>query len=147
MAHEAGQDGDGRISRRETLALAGAAALAATTSPAAAQTAALKPGPTDALIVVDMQYDFLPGGALAVQGGDEIAPAINALGARFDKVVFTQDWHTKGHVSFASSHAGKKPFETIALPYGEQVLWPDHCVQGTRGAAITVRSPLRTRNS
>ena len=88
------------------------------------------------LIVVDVQYDFMPGGALAVAKGDEVVPVINALLPRFDNVVLTQDWHPKGHASFASAHAGKKPFETTRLPYGEQVLWPDHCVQGTPGAAI-----------
>lgn len=88
------------------------------------------------LIVVDVQEDFLPGGALAVPHGDEVVPLINELGGRFANVVLTQDWHPRGHVSFASSHPGKKPFETIALPYGEQVLWPDHCVQGTPGAEL-----------
>lgn len=88
------------------------------------------------LIVVDVQNCFLPGGSLAVGKGEEVIPVINKLGAAFANVVMTQDWHTPGHVSFASSHAGKKPFETIKLPYGVQVLWPDHCVQGTDGAAI-----------
>jgi nicotinamidase/pyrazinamidase len=88
------------------------------------------------LIVVDVQNDFCPGGALAVPKGDEVVPVINRLAARFANVVFTQDWHPRGHTSFASSHPGKKPFETVELPYGEQVLWPDHCVQGTRGAAF-----------
>jgi nicotinamidase/pyrazinamidase len=88
------------------------------------------------LIVVDVQNDFCPGGALAVPNGDEVVPVINRLAARFDNVVFTQDWHPRGHASFASSHPGKKPFETVELPYGAQVLWPDHCVQGTRGAAF-----------
>jgi nicotinamidase/pyrazinamidase len=88
------------------------------------------------LIVVDVQNDFCPGGALAVPKGDEVVPVINRFAARFDNVVFTQDWHPRGHASFASSHPGKKPFETVELPYGAQVLWPDHCVQGTRGAAF-----------
>jgi nicotinamidase/pyrazinamidase len=88
------------------------------------------------LIVVDVQNDFCPGGALAVPRGDEVVPLINRLAARFDNVVFTQDWHPRGHASFASSHPGRKPFETIELAYGKQVLWPDHCVQGTRGAAL-----------
>jgi nicotinamidase/pyrazinamidase len=88
------------------------------------------------LLVVDVQYDFMPGGALAVPGGDEVVPVINALVPRFENVVLTQDWHPQGHASFASAHAGKKPFETTRLAYGEQVLWPDHCVQGTPGAAI-----------
>ncbi len=89
---------------------------------------------TDVLIVVDVQNDFCPGGALAVPRGDEIVPIVNRLAARFRNVVLTQDWHPAGHFSFASTHPGKKPFETIAAPYGAQVLWPDHCVQGTPGA-------------
>jgi nicotinamidase/pyrazinamidase len=88
------------------------------------------------LIVVDVQNDFMPGGALAVPQGDEVVPVINRLAARFGNVVLTQDWHPAGHASFASSHPGAKPFGTIDLPYGRQVLWPDHCVQGTRGAAL-----------
>jgi len=88
------------------------------------------------LVVVDVQNDFIPGGALAVPRGEEVVPVINRLAARFDNVVLTQDWHPRGHASFASSHAGKKPFETIELSYGTQVLWPDHCVQGTPGAAF-----------
>jgi nicotinamidase/pyrazinamidase len=88
------------------------------------------------LVVVDVQNDFIPGGALAVPRGDEVVPAINRLAARFESVVLTQDWHPRGHASFASSHPGKKPFETVELPYGTQVLWPDHCVQGTSGAAF-----------
>jgi len=88
------------------------------------------------LLVVDVQNCFIPGGSLAVNGGDEIIPIINRIAPAFRNVVLTQDWHTPGHVSFASSHPGKKPFETIQLPYGTQVLWPDHCVQGTEGAAL-----------
>jgi nicotinamidase/pyrazinamidase len=91
-------------------------------------------GDNDVLIVVDVQNDFCPGGALAVPRGDEIVPIVNALAARFCSVVLTQDWHPPGHLSFASSHPGKRPFETVAAAYGPQVLWPDHCVQGTRGA-------------
>ena len=87
-----------------------------------------------ALVVIDMQYDFCPGGALAVAGGDDIIPLVNRLIAGHDHVVLTQDWHPAGHSSFASSHPGKAPFETIDMPYGPQTLWPDHCVQGTRGA-------------
>jgi len=87
-----------------------------------------------ALILVDVQVDFCPGGALSVPRGDEIIPAVNSLAARFRNVVLTQDWHPRGHSSFASSHPGKKPFETIAAFYGPQVLWPDHCVQDTAGA-------------
>jgi nicotinamidase/pyrazinamidase len=88
------------------------------------------------LIVVDVQYDFMPGGALAVAKGDEVVPVINALLPRFENVVLTQDWHPRGHASFASAHAGKAPFEMTRLPYGDQVLWPEHCVQGTHGAEI-----------
>ena len=86
------------------------------------------------LIVVDVQNDFCPGGALAVPHGDEVIPIINGLAARFRNVVLTQDWHPHEHSSFASSHPGKKPFETVAASYGPQVLWPDHCVQATNGA-------------
>ena len=92
----------------------------------------------DVLIVVDIQYDFLPGGSLAVAGGDEIIEPINALAKRFRNVILTQDWHPAGHISFASSHAGMQPFQTIELPYGPQVLWPDHCIIGTRGAQFSV---------
>lgn len=88
----------------------------------------------EALVVIDVQNDFCPGGALAVTGGDEIIPVVNALIRQFDTVVLTQDWHPAGHSSFASSHAGRQPFETIDMYYGQQTLWPDHCVQGTPGA-------------
>jgi nicotinamidase/pyrazinamidase len=92
--------------------------------------------PTDALLIIDMQLDFLPGGALVVPGGDTIIPAINALSARFDHVILTQDWHPQNHISFASSH-GLHPFtDTIEAPYGTQHLWPDHCIQGTPGADL-----------
>jgi len=94
------------------------------------------PRATDCLIVVDVQNDFCPGGALEVPRGDEVVPLVNRLARRFENVVLTQDWHPAGHISFASSHAGRKPFETKRLRYGGQVLWPDHCVQGTRGAAL-----------
>jgi nicotinamidase/pyrazinamidase len=93
-------------------------------------------GGNDVLIVVDIQNDFCPGGALAVPRGDEIVPIVNRLATRFRIVVLTQDWHPAGHFSFASTHPGKKPFETIAAPYGPQVLWPGHCVQATPGAAF-----------
>jgi nicotinamidase/pyrazinamidase len=92
----------------------------------------------DALVVVDIQYDFLPGGSLAVTGGNEIIEPINALAKRFRNVVQTQDWHPAGHISFASSHEGMQPFQVIELPYGPQVLWPDHCVIGTKGAEFSV---------
>jgi nicotinamidase/pyrazinamidase len=98
--------------------------------------------PTDALLVIDMQNDFLPNvpgysGSLAVPGGDAIIPSINALAAHFDHVLLTQDWHPRGHISFASTHPGKHPFtDTIQAPYGTQHLWPDHCVQNTPGAEL-----------
>ena len=88
----------------------------------------------DLLVVVDVQNDFIPGGALAVKEGDQIVPLINIIASKFTHVILTQDWHTPGHTSFASAHSGKKPFETVTLAYGTQVLWPDHCVQGTPGA-------------
>jgi nicotinamidase/pyrazinamidase len=92
----------------------------------------------DALVVVDIQYDFLPGGSLAVAGGNEIIEPINALARRFRNVIQTQDWHPAGHISFASSHEGMAPFQVVELPYGPQVLWPDHCVIGTKGAEFSV---------
>jgi nicotinamidase/pyrazinamidase len=88
----------------------------------------------DVLIVVDVQNDFCPGGALAVPRGNEVVPIINLLAARFHNVVLTQDWHPRGHFSFASSHPGKTPYETITAAYGPQILWPDHCVQDSAGA-------------
>lgn len=93
-------------------------------------------GPRDLLLVIDVQNDFCTGGALAVPEGEAVVAVANRLMPRLPLVVLTQDWHPEGHASFASSHAGKKPFETIELDYGEQVLWPDHCVQGTEGAAF-----------
>ena len=96
----------------------------------------LQPGEHDVLLVVDIQNDFCPGGALAVPRGDQIVPTINRLAAEFAHVVLTQDWHPRGHASFASSHPGKQAFDTTDLSYGQQILWPDHCVQGTRGAAF-----------
>jgi nicotinamidase/pyrazinamidase len=87
-----------------------------------------------ALLVIDVQNDFCPGGGLAVPGGDAVVPVINRLAGRFRHVILTQDWHPPDHRSFASAHPGKRPFETAAMPYGPQVLWPVHCVQGTRGA-------------
>jgi nicotinamidase/pyrazinamidase len=88
----------------------------------------------DVLLVVDVQNDFCPGGSLAVPRGDEVVPTINRLASRFEHVVLTQDWHPRGHQSFASAHPGKKPYDAIEVAYGPQVLWPDHCVQGTPGA-------------
>lgn len=97
----------------------------------------IKPTAADALLVVDIQYDFLPGGSLAVAGGDEVIAPINMLARKFANVALTQDWHPRGHVSFASNHEGAKPFEVITLPYGPQILWPDHCVWNTRGAEFS----------
>ena len=90
----------------------------------------------NALIIVDIQNDFVPGGALAVPGGEEIIPIINELQTSFSLVVATQDWHPKGHKSFAGSHPGNKEFEKISLHGLDQVLWPDHCIQGTKGAEL-----------
>jgi nicotinamidase/pyrazinamidase len=100
-------------------------------------------GERDVLLVVDVQNDFCPGGALAVPDGDAVVPVINRLAGQFAHVVLTQDWHPAGHQSFASSHPGKQPFETISLAYGEQVLWPDHCVQGSAGAAFHAGLDIR----
>jgi nicotinamidase/pyrazinamidase len=95
----------------------------------------ITPQEGDVLVVVDVQNDFCPGGELEVPRGDEVVECANALAARFPRIVFTQDWHTPGHLSFASTH-GRQPYDTIELAYGTQVLWPDHCVQGTPGAAF-----------
>ncbi|WP_407165884.1 bifunctional nicotinamidase/pyrazinamidase [Bradyrhizobium sp. ORS 111] len=95
---------------------------------------AIRPG--DLLLVIDVQNDFCPGGALAVADGDAVVPVINRLAERFNHVVLTQDWHPEGHGSFASSHPGAAPFSTVTMPYGPQTLWPDHCVQGAPGAAF-----------
>src|SRR3712207_7643240 len=96
----------------------------------------MKVGSRDALVVVDVQNDFCPGGALPVPDGQQVVPMINDLVRRFPVVVLTQDWHPADHKSFASSHAGAEPFSTTEMPYGTQVLWPDHCVQGSPGAAF-----------
>jgi len=124
---------------RRTLlkALSSAGALAATGPFGGAFAAAkITPDAKSALIVVDVQNCFVTGGTLPVKGGEEVVPVINKLAAGFQNIVVTQDWHTAGHASFASSHQGKKPFETTKLSYGTQVLWPDHCVQGTDDAAL-----------
>ena len=121
---------------KSTMAGALAATAAVGARRAEAQASKVKPGARDVLLVVDVQNDFIPGGALAVKEGDAIVPLVNQLAAGFEHVILTQDWHTPGHVSFASAHPGKKPFETITLGYGTQVLWPDHCVQGTPGADL-----------
>ena len=94
----------------------------------------MMPAEKDVLLVVDVQNDFCGGGRLAVADGDAVVPVINALARRFQHVVMTQDWHPEGHLSFASQHPGKAPFETVTVAYGEQVLWPDHCTWGSRGA-------------
>ena len=99
-------------------------------------TATFAVGEQNILLVVDIQNDFCPGGGLAVPRGDEVVRSINGLAAKFAHVALTQDWHPRGHLSFASSHPGKQPYQTIEVAYGTQVLWPDHCVQGTAGAAF-----------
>src|SRR5947199_7427878 len=90
----------------------------------------------DVLLIIDVQNDFCPGGALAVADGDAVLPVINRLAERFDHIVLTQDWHPPGHSSFATSHTGANPFDSVVMPYGQQTLWPDHCQQATAGAAF-----------
>ncbi len=129
------------LDRRRVLAGIGALGAASVVGAATKFTVAfaegaITPGDNAVLLVVDVQNCFLPGGTLAVQGGNEIIPIINGLAKKFDNVVMTQDWHTPHHASFASSHPGKKPFETMELSYGTQVLWPDHCVQGSDDAKL-----------
>ena len=119
-------DRRGALLGMAAVSLLGPSALAAT----------IKPTKDDAFLVIDVQNCFVTGGTLPVKGGEEVVPVINRLAAGFENVVVTQDWHTKGHASFASAHAGKKPFEMTKMPYGNQVLWPDHCVQGTDDAAL-----------
>jgi nicotinamidase/pyrazinamidase len=127
------------LDRRVFLGGGVAAAFIATTLASRLAQAAGKiaPGARDVFVVIDVQNCFVPGGSLAVGHGDEVVPLINRLAKGFRHVVLTQDWHTPHHVSFASSHPGKKPFDLIDLAYGKQVLWPDHCVQGTDGAALS----------
>ena len=96
----------------------------------------IRPAKDDLLPIIDVQNDFCPGGALAVADGDAVVPVINRLAERFDHVVLTQDWHPQGHSSFATSHPGKNPFDSVTMSYGAQTLWPDHCRQGTDGAAF-----------
>jgi len=126
------------FSRRQALSLAAGTLASGFASTARSEPAApsFTIKPSDALIVVDVQNCFVPGGSLAVKDGLAIVPVINELSKQFQNVILTQDWHTADHVSFASQHAGKKPFELVKLAYGQQVLWPDHCVQGTPGAAL-----------
>jgi nicotinamidase/pyrazinamidase len=124
--------------RRTLLKALSGAGLVATAGTAlnAFAAAKIKPDAKSALIVVDVQNCFVNGGTLPVKDGEAVVPVINKLSAAFENIVVTQDWHTKGHASFASTHSGKKPFETTKLSYGTQVLWPDHCVQGTDDAAL-----------
>lgn len=129
------------LNRRRVLAGIGALGAAsvvgaATKFSVAFARGAISPGENAVLLVVDMQNCFLPGGTLPVKGGNEIIPIINELGKKFANIVMTQDWHTQHHTSFASSHPGKNPFETMELSYGAQVLWPDHCVQGSEDAML-----------
>src|SRR5258706_3046121 len=123
--------------RRRILAGLATTAIAAVVSRQAWAAASIKIDDASALLVIDVQNCFLPGGSLAVKDGEQVIPVINRIAKGFANVVMTQDWHTPGHISFASVHAGKKPFETVDLAYGKQVLWPDHCVQGTDGAALS----------
>jgi nicotinamidase/pyrazinamidase len=125
------------LNRRQILAAFGATTLAGLISTESRAAMSIKPDDASALLVIDVQNCFLPGGSLAVKDGEQVVPVINRIAKAFTNVVMTQDWHTAGHVSFASAHPGKKPFETVDLPYGKQVLWPDHCVQGTHGAALS----------
>ena len=124
----------------QAVAAAGMGALAAPSWAAGK----IKPGSKAALIVVDVQNCFIDGGTLPVKGGAEVVPVINKLAGAFDNIVVTQDWHTAGHTSFASAHPGQKPFSSIKLGYGNQVLWPDHCVQGTDDAALNKELMLPT---
>ena len=125
------------LDRRNVLAGLGVAAAAALVPKLLWAGGKIGLDDSSALLVIDVQNCFLPGGSLAVKEGDQVVSVINRIAKGFTNVVLTQDWHTEGHVSFASSHGGKKPFETIDLKYGKQVLWPDHCVQGTDGAALS----------
>ncbi len=125
-----------QVNRRHLLLGLGATAALAGIGGAAQAATKVSAGSRSVLIVVDVQNCFIPGGSLAVKEGDVIVPLINTLAKKFQNVVLTQDWHTADHVSFASQHAGKKPFDSVKLGYGNQVLWPDHCVQGTEGAAL-----------
>ena len=125
------------LNRRQILAGAGTMALATMVPKSLWAAASIKIDDASALLVIDVQNCFLPGGSLAVKDGEQVIPVINRIAKGFTNVVMTQDWHTVGHTSFASSHPGKKPFEVIDLAYGKQMLWPDHCVQGTDGASLS----------
>ena len=124
-----------KTDRRKLLTAMGVGALGATAPWAFANTK-IKPGSKSVLIAVDVQNCFVEGGTLPVTKGQEVVPVINQLSKAFENIVVTQDWHTQGHASFASAYGGKKPFETTKLSYGTQVLWPDHCVQGTKDAEL-----------
>ena len=125
------------LDRRQILAGLGTMAITAMVPKSLWAAASIKIDDASALLVIDVQNCFLPGGSLAVKDGEQVVPVINRIAKGFTNVVMTQDWHTAGHVSFASAHAGKKPFEMIDLAYGKQMLWPDHCVQGTDGASLS----------
>ncbi len=124
-------------SNKRSLMLGGASLAATMFVPGALRAAGkYQIGKSDVLLVIDVQNCFTKGGSLEVKNGDEVVPLINQIAKGFANIVVTQDWHTPAHISFASQHAGKKPFETVKLKYGTQVLWPEHCVQGTEGAAL-----------
>src|SRR3954469_598423 len=125
------------FSRRQLLAGSAAISAATIVSGRGVAAAPVKIDDSCALLVIDVQNCFLPGGSLAVKDGDQVVPVINRIAKGFANVVMTQDCHTPGHISFASTHGSKKPFETVDLKYGKQVLWPDHCVQGSDGAALS----------
>ena len=122
--------------RRKLLAAMGALGAVGVMAPWAMAASKIKPGSKSVLIAVDVQNCFVEGGTLPVAKGSEVVPVINRISTVFENIVVTQDWHTKGHASFASAYDGKKPFETTKLSYGTQVLWPDHCVQGTKDAEL-----------
>lgn len=125
-----------KMNRRQFLQGAAVASVSVPFGMQALAASTVSPGANAVLLVIDVQNCFLPGGTLPVNEGDQIIPIINELGKKFENVVFTQDWHTPEHASFASSHEGKAPFETVEMPYGTQVLWPDHCVQGSADAEL-----------
>lgn len=132
------------LPRRSILQAGAALGLTGLLSHSAFAQGKVRPDAKSALIVVDVQNCFIDGGTLPVKGGAEVVPVINKLAGAFENIVVTQDWHTPGHASFASTHSGKKPFETTKLKYGNQVLWPDHCVQGSDDAALHKELKLPT---
>ena len=125
-----------KTDRRKLLTALGSLGALGAVAPWAMAASKIKPGANSVLIAVDVQNCFVEGGTLPVAKGSEVVPVINRLAGAFENIVVTQDWHTQGHASFASAYAGKKPFETTKLSYGTQVLWPDHCVQGTKDAEL-----------